>query len=224
MLWRDNNSGPQGVADRVGYQMFTQPEVNPDCDIECRDSGMLAGLDDYLAKQNSDVLIVLHQKGSHGPAYYKRYPDAFRQFTPDCRDSDLGKCTAEEIVNAYDNTILYTDDFLDRVLDLLSRHQDRYEPTMLYVSDHGESLGEMGVFLHGMPYFMAPDAQTHVPLLVWAGANSDVDRDRLFEIKDKPATHDDLSRILLQLFEIEIGEVRPEPVNGVMPMTENARY
>ena len=224
VLWRDNNSGPQGVADRVGYQMFTQPDVNPDCDIECRDSGMLAGLDDYLAKQNSDVLIVLHQKGSHGPAYYKRYPDAFRQFTPDCRDSDLGKCTAEEIVNAYDNTILYTDDFLDRVLDLLSRHEERYEPTMLYVSDHGESLGEMGVFLHGMPYFMAPDAQTHVPFIVWAGANSDVDRDGLVEIKDKPATHDDLSRILLQLFEIEIGEVRPEPVNGVMPMSENAAY
>ena len=127
-------------------------------------------------------------------------------------------------MNAYDNTILYTDDFLDRVLDLLSRHEERYEPTMLYVSDHGESLGEMGVFLHGMPYFMAPDAQTHVPFIVWAGANSDVDRDGLVEIKDKPATHDDLSRILLQLFEIEIGEVRPEPVNGVMPMSENAAY
>lgn len=222
VLWRDNNSGPQGVADRVGYQMFTSAGVNPLCDVECRDEGMLSGLDEYLSKQDSDVLIVLHQKGSHGPAYYKRYPDAYRHFTPDCRDSDLGKCSLEEIVNAYDNTILYTDDFLNKVINLLDRHQDRYEPTMLYVSDHGESLGEMGIFLHGMPYFMAPDAQTHVPFIVWAGMNSDVDLDRLAEIKGKPATHDDLSRILLQLFEIEIGAVRPQPVTGVMPMSVHA--
>lgn len=222
VLWRDNNSGPQGVADRVGFQMFTSEDVNPVCDVECRDEGMLAGLDDYLDKQNSDVLVVLHQKGSHGPAYYKRYPEAFRKFTPDCRDSDLGKCSAQEIVNAYDNTILYTDHFLDQVVSLLQRHQDRYEPTMLYVSDHGESLGEMGIFLHGMPYFMAPEGQTHVPFVVWAGATSDVDRERLAALKDKPATHDDLSRILLQLFEIHIGDVRPELVQGVIPMTEHA--
>ncbi len=221
VLWRDNNSGPQGVADRIGFQMFTNPDVNPDCDVECRDVGMLAGLDDYLDKQNNDVLIVLHQKGSHGPAYYKRYPEEFRQFTPDCRDSDLGKCSEEEIVNAFDNTILYTDHFLDRVIALLERHQDRYEPSMLYVSDHGESLGEMGIFLHGMPYFMAPEAQTHVPFIVWAGASSDIDRDKLVQIKDQPATHDNLSRILLQLFEIEIGDVRPELVKDVMPMTDN---
>lgn len=222
VLWRDNNSGPQGVADRVGYQMFTAADVNPICDVECRDEGMLSGLDDYLDTQKNDVLIVLHQKGSHGPAYFKRYPEAFRRFTPDCRDIDLGKCSAEEIVNAYDNTILYTDHFLDRVIALLQRHQDRYEPTMLYVSDHGESLGELGIFLHGMPYFMAPDAQTHVPFIVWAAETSDVDREKLVEIKDRPATHDDLSRILLQLFEIEIGDVRPEPVKGVMPMSEHA--
>jgi len=221
VVWRDNNSGPQGVADRVGYQMFTGPDVNPVCDVECRDEGMLTGLDDYLTEQRSDVLIVLHQKGSHGPAYYKRYPDAFRQFTPDCRDNDLGKCSADEIVNAYDNTILYTDYFLDKVIALLERHQNRYEPTMLYVSDHGESLGEMGIFLHGMPYFIAPDAQTHVPFVVWAGNNSDVDREKLATIKDHPATHDDLSRILLQLFEIEIGDVRPEQVKGLMPISEN---
>lgn len=221
VLWRDNNSGPQGVADRIGFQMFTGADVNPICDVECRDEGMLDGLDAYLDKQNNDVLIVLHQKGSHGPAYYKRYPDEFRKFTPDCRDNDLGKCTDAEIINAYDNTILYTDHFLDRVISLLERHQDRYEPTMLYVSDHGESLGEMGIYLHGMPYFMAPETQTHVPFVVWAGETSDVDRERLVEIKDKPATHDDLSRILLQLFEIEIGDVRPELVKGVMPMSEN---
>lgn len=221
VLWRDNNSGPQGVADRVGYQMFKDPAVNPVCDIECRDEGMLAGLDEYLNAQKNDVLIVLHQMGSHGPAYFKRYPEAFRRFTPDCRDTDLGKCSEEEIVNAYDNTILYTDHFLDRVIDLLTRHQDRYEPSMLYVSDHGESLGEMGIFLHGMPYFMAPDAQTHVPFIVWAPESSDIDREKLVAIKDRPATHDELSRILLQLFEIEIGTVRPALVQGVMPMSEN---
>ncbi len=222
VLWRDNNSGPQGVADRIGFQMFNTADVNPDCDsVECRDLGMLDGLDDYLARQDNDVLIVLHQKGSHGPAYFKRYPDEFRHFIPDCREIELNKCSEEEIVNAYDNTILYTDHFLNAVVELLERHQDQYEPTMLYVSDHGESLGELGVYLHGMPYFMAPEPQTHVPFIVWAGENSDIDREHLNSLVDRQLTHDDISRVLLQLFEIEIGDVRPEPVSGVMPMADD---
>lgn len=164
VLWRDNNTGDQGVAARVTYQRFNEPDINPVCDEEeCRDRGMLNGLEDYIAQQDGDILIVLHQIGSHGPAYFKRYPDEYAVFLPDCRTKELGSCSNAEIINAYDNSILYTDSFIDAAIRFLEGKQDRYETSLFYLSDHGESLGEMGVYLHGMPYMVAPDTQTHVP-------------------------------------------------------------
>lgn len=221
VLWRDNNSGSKGVADRVAYQRFNSPAVNPICDaVECRDEGMLSGLGAYVEAQSGDVLIVLHQMGSHGPAYFKRYPESYRRFTPDCRSIELSDCSLEEIVNAYDNTILYTDHFLDQVIQFLEARQDRYETAMFYVGDHGESLGEYNIYLHGLPYSLAPAAQTHVPFVVWAGTGSDIDRNRLAAMKDARVTHDDLSVILLDAFEIEvvIGGVRSVPDAEVLPM------
>ena len=82
VLWRDNNSSSKGVADRVEYQDYKSRELNPVCDEECRDIGMLQGLQAYIDSRPKDVLIVLHQMGSHGPAYYKRYPPEFEKFTP----------------------------------------------------------------------------------------------------------------------------------------------
>ncbi|MZR31051.1 phosphoethanolamine transferase [Sneathiella litorea] len=207
ILWRDNNTGSQGVATRVNYQRFNTPDTNPVCDEEeCRDIGMLTGLDDYIARQDGDILIVLHQIGSHGPAYFKRYPTEYATFTPDCQSKELGTCTEAEIVNAYDNSILYTDTLLDATIAFLEGKQDRYETSMIYLSDHGESLGEMGVYLHGMPRMLAPDTQTHVPFIVWAGDTSDIDRDRLQARIDDPLTHDDFSKILLEVFELIIDD------------------
>ncbi|MFN3883688.1 MAG: phosphoethanolamine transferase [Rhodocyclaceae bacterium] len=112
VLWLDNNSDSKGVALRVPYQDYKSPEVNTICDVECRDEGMLVPLQDYIDSHPSgDIVIVLHQMGNHGPAYYKRYPAAFERFKPTCQNNDLSQCTAEEIINAYDNALLYTDYF-----------------------------------------------------------------------------------------------------------------
>jgi lipid A ethanolaminephosphotransferase len=165
---------------------------------------MLAGLQDYIDKHaEGDILIVLHQMGSHGPAYYKRYPEAFRVFTPTCESSQLDECSQEEISNAYDNTIVYTDHFLAEVISLLKNNDEHFETAMFYASDHGESLGEGGVYLHGMPYWIAPGSQTAVSMILWFGPNfDDVDAEDVRAVIDTPLTHDNIFHTLLGLFEI----------------------
>ncbi len=166
--WLDNNTGSKNVADRIPY--FDLPSTNDRrfcTGGECRDDIFLERLDAWLDNVTKDSVIVLHQMGSHGPTYYMRYSDQFRKFTPDCRTAELGSCTDAEIVNSYDNTLLYTDHFLSTVIDRLKARSDRLATGMIYASDHGESLGENAVYLHGAPYLLAPDQQTHVPFLVW---------------------------------------------------------
>ena len=207
MLWRDNNSNSKGVADRIRSEDYRTSDINPDCDEECRDDGMLAGLQDYVDQQDTgDIFIILHQMGSHGPAYYKRYPPEFRKFVPACESNQLQDCSEAEINNAYDNTILYTDHFLADVIDFLRNNDNRFETAMLYASDHGESLGESGVYLHGLPYWVAPDAQTHVPFILWFGKNyDDVDFEALRRLQNDSLSHDNIFHTLLGLFEIKSG-------------------
>ncbi|VAW59928.1 Integral membrane protein [hydrothermal vent metagenome] len=203
VLWRDNNSSSKGVANRVTFEDFRSDDMNTICNPECRDVGMLEGLQEYINQQNGDILIVLHQMGSHGPAYYKRYPQEFEKFKPACRTLELASCSQEELINAYDNTILYTDYFLSKVIGLLKENTPQFETTMLYVSDHGESLGESGMYLHGMPYVFAPEAQTRVPIIVWMGSTSDVDYEETLKLKHLENSHDSLFETLLNLFEVE---------------------
>ncbi len=207
VLWLDNNSSSKGVADRSHYQSYKSSDINPVCDVECRDVGMLANLQNYIdAHPTGDILIVLHQMGNHGPAYYKRYPKEFEHFTPTCKTNQLEKCTAEEINNAYDNALLYTDYFLSESIALLKKNDPHFETIMMYVSDHGESLGEKGIYLHGLPYLLAPDAQKHVPMLMWFGENIDkeeIDKESLIQQKDKKLSHDNIFHTLLGLLEIE---------------------
>lgn len=205
VLWRDNNSDSKGVALRVQYEDYKSPGVNPDCDIECRDDGMLEGLQDYIdTQQEGDILIVLHQMGNHGPAYYKRYPESFEKFTPVCKTNHLDQCSETEISNAYDNAILYTDFFLSKVITLLKQNMNRFETAMLYMSDHGESLGEGGVYLHGLPYFMAPDTQTHVASIFWFGDNYDeINIDSVRQKADMDFSHDNLFHTVLGLMEVD---------------------
>lgn len=202
VLWRDNNSDSKGVARRVAYEDYKSPDLNTICDTECRDTGMLVGLQEYIDSQHGDTLIVLHQMGSHGPAYYKRYPEEFEHFKPACHSAELSECSSEEITNAYDNTILYTDHFLAKVIDLLKQNTPKYETAMFYVSDHGESLGESGIYLHGLPYMFAPRAQTKVPLIAWIGNTSDIDYEKTLELKTSPNSHDALFPALLKTFEV----------------------
>jgi lipid A ethanolaminephosphotransferase len=211
ILWRDNNSSSKHVADRVEYEVYLTNKTNPVCDVECRDEGMLSGLQDYIDRHlTGDVLIVLHQMGNHGPAYYKRYPPAFEKFTPICKTSDLGACSKEEIVNAYDNAILYTDFFLSKVIELLKQNDDEFETAMLYVSDHGESLGENGLYLHGLPYLLAPDVQTHVPFVMWFGRNFDPQSLSSIQAKSlEQLSHDNIFSTLLGLFELQTAAYDP---------------
>jgi len=157
VLWRDNNSDSKGVAIRAKFEDYKSSATNTICDAECRDIGMLVGLQEYINNvKEKDIVIVLHQMGNHGPAYYKRYPPEFEVFKPVCRTSEFSKCTNEEIGNAYDNAIRYTDFFLSKVIALLRHNSVNFNTGMLYISDHGESLGENGIYLHGLPYMMAP--------------------------------------------------------------------
>ncbi|CAC9588011.1 Lipid A phosphoethanolamine transferase, putative [uncultured Gammaproteobacteria bacterium] len=200
VLWRDNNSSSKGVANRVTYQDFKTSSNNPMCDVECRDVGMLDGLQDYISThKNQDILVVLHMMGSHGPAYYKRYPKAFEKFTPTCKTNQFSKCTDEMINNAYDNTIVYTDYFLSQVIALLKKNQT-HQSAMLYMSDHGESLGEKELYLHGMPYFIAPKEQTHVASIAWFDKkfSTEVTKGK----KDLALSHDGLFHTLLGLFDV----------------------
>jgi lipid A ethanolaminephosphotransferase len=205
ILWRDNNSSSKGVSDRVNTEDYRSAEMNEICDPECRDEGMLLGLNTYVEQQASgDILIVLHQMGSHGPAYYKRYPAGFRLFEPTCETSQLNDCNRQSINNTYDNTIVYTDYFLSKVIDFLASYDNHFETAMVYVSDHGESLGESGMYLHGMPNFLAPQAQTGVPWLMWFGKNFDnAKTGDMRRISDFALNHDNVFHTMLGMFEIE---------------------
>jgi lipid A ethanolaminephosphotransferase len=208
ILWRDNNSDSKGVALRVPYENFKGPDKNPECDTECRDIGMLSGLQEYIdSHADSEMLIVLHAMGNHGPAYYKRYPESFEKFTPVCKTNQLEECSRDEIDNAYDNAILYTDYFLSEVIALLKRNSERFETGMIYISDHGESLGEHGLYLHGMPYMLSPEAQRHVPAFMWFGESYDeIDRAAVTSRLDRKYSHDNLFHTILGLLEIETSE------------------
>jgi len=205
VLWLDNNSDSKGVATRVAYASYKDPGLNPDCDQECRDVGMLAHLAEYIeAHPQGDIFIVLHQMGTHGPAYYKRYPQSFEKFTPVCRTTELDECSSDEIGNAYDNTILYTDYFLSQTISLLKHYDEDFKTAMFYVSDHGESLGENGVYLHGMPNFIAPDVQRKIPAIAWLGKNYDsADRKVVAAKKGHRYSHDHIFHTVLGMMEIE---------------------
>ncbi len=207
ILWRDNNSDSKGVALRVPYENYQYPSKNPICtDGECRDEGMLIGLDEYInQRKGKDILIILHQMGNHGPAYYKRYPKKFEKFKPVCKTNQLEACSEEEICNAYDNGILYTDYFLKKVIDFLKKYDASHETAMIYMSDHGESLGENGFYLHGLPYFIAPEAQIHIASLMWFGEkiSQDINVKKVMQNRNKRYTQDNLFHTLLGIFEVE---------------------
>nr|WP_298718717.1 phosphoethanolamine--lipid A transferase [uncultured Steroidobacter sp.] len=166
--WRDNNSGCKGVCARVTSIDYNQKPDPQYCrDSNCFDAVMLGDLPETLRKIVRDTVIVFHQKGSHGPFYSERYPPQFERFQPACRSNQLQHCTQQEITNAYDNTIAYTDHVLASQIRMLRQVSSHLDSVLIYVSDHGESLGENGIYLHGMPYAFAPAAQRHVPMLIW---------------------------------------------------------
>ena len=204
--WWDNNTGDKEIAKRVKARSLIKDGNPAYCaNGECRDQVLLDALDAKIGSIDKDTVLVLHQIGSHGPAYYERYPEEFRRFTPECRSAEFSDCTKEEIVNAYDNTIAYTDHILASVIDRLEKQQDRLDVSMLYMSDHGESLGELGLYLHGAPYMIAPSQQTHVPFVLWLGkdAKAAYSASCLADETKAPQSHDNLFHSVLGMMRVE---------------------
>lgn len=212
--WWDNNSDSKGVAKRVPYFDYKITANNPICDEECRDMGLLSALPSFIESHPQDsILIVLHQMGNHGPAYYRRYPSAFRFYTPECLTNQLEQCSQAEINNSYDNAIRYTDAFLAHTIRLLEQYSDHADTFLLYASDHGESLGEKGVYLHGMPNIFAPDAQRHVAAMLWLSPKASpplVNRyAKIADRYEKPMTHDVIVHTLLGYFGVQTKSYQP---------------
>ncbi|WP_312688319.1 phosphoethanolamine transferase EptA [Kosakonia sp.] len=168
VLWNENDGGCKGACSRVPTQDMTALNL-PDLCIEgeCQDEILFHDLASYIDKLQGDGVIVLHTIGSHGPTYYNRYPPQFRKFTPTCDTNEIQTCSQQQLVNTYDNTILYVDYIVDKAIKLLQSKQDKFTTSLVYLSDHGESLGENGVYLHGLPWSIAPETQKHVPMLLW---------------------------------------------------------
>ncbi len=205
--WRDNQSGCKGVCD--GLPSESVATINPPgfCDGgRCLDGGLLQGLDERLRRARGSNLIVLHQLGNHGPSYFRRHPPAFARFQPECTNDDLSQCSPEQIVNAYDNALLYTDHVLASLITILQARAGEVDSALIYVSDHGESLGEGGLYLHGVPYAIAPTVQKEVPMLMWFSdgfrRSAAIDASCLQRRAAAPASHDHLFHTLLTLFDV----------------------
>ncbi|MES2549976.1 MAG: sulfatase-like hydrolase/transferase, partial [Pseudomonadota bacterium] len=205
--WWDNNTGDKNIGDRLAVRPRTmKPQDGPEfCFPECIDGVFLKDLQAKAETITKNTVIVLHQIGSHGPSYWLRYPADREIFSPACKTEELTDCSTAEIVNAYDNTIAYTDWFLAQVVDVLDA-SDRVTPAMYYVSDHGESLGEGGLYLHGTPYFMAPEYQTQVPMVIWMSerfrASLSVDADCLKAAAANPVSHDNMFSTVLGMLDV----------------------
>lgn len=216
VYWISNNNGScKGVCSRVKTEQISTNSKSSLCDGEyCFDEVLVDELRKKLHSITSNnTLIVLHMIGSHGPTYYRRYPKNKRVFYPDCQRSDIQNCSQEELVNTYNNTIAYTDLVLSEVineLEILSNESNAIT-SMIYVSDHGESLGESGVYLHGLPYAFAPQEQIKVPLIYWGDkVHHEAKLACLNSIKGQPISHDNIFDILLGEMEIKSTVYQPK--------------
>ena len=167
--WRTSNWGEPPIHID---EYLTDPELG-------KLYGMSNAYDDILFKglreriessTKNKVLIILHTSTSHGPQYASKYPKEFEVYKPVARNVEEGEKNVGMLVNAYDNTIRYTDYLLNGLIDTL-RSMTEWKTAMIFVSDHGESLGENKMFMHGLPMKLAPKEQYEIPLLVWTSEN-----------------------------------------------------
>ncbi len=171
VIWRTSNTGEPPIHIK-NYE--NRETLMPNCKGDgCNyDEILLSGLkEEILASKKNKILVVLHTSTSHGPTYSKKYPAQFEVFKPVCNSVELGKCSQTELINAYDNTIVYTDYILAKLIGDLQQLND-YHSAMIFVSDHGESLGEKNLYMHGLPLSIAPKEQFEIPFIVWTSENS----------------------------------------------------
>ena len=222
VLWVDNQSGCKGTCDRIpnaNTSAQKDPELCP-TGSDCLDNIMLKGLDQRLAdlpaeQRQRGTVVVLHQMGSHGPAYSKRSAPERKKFLPECTSNALQECDRQQVVNAYDNSIVETDHFLDSVLNWLGKQSNQAQPAMIYVADHGESLGENNIYLHGLPYSIAPDVQKHVPWITWLSPAMQSRTGTATpclqkELAQQRITHDNYFHSVLGLMDVKTGAYQPE--------------
>lgn len=211
VTWIDNNSGCKETCNRVNQFVIPKDLKDKWCvDGECYDEILVDSLKYYLntlpKNDSTPQLIVLHQMGSHGPAYYKRATEKFQPFQPTCNTTSIQGCTQEELLNSYDNSIVYTDHVLSSIIQTL-KAVPNYQTGFWYLSDHGESTGEHGLYLHGAPYAMAPTQQTHVPMIMWFSPlwqqQNPPQMTCLNEEKNQKLSHDNLFPTLLNLLNVK---------------------
>ncbi len=216
LLWRDNDGGCKGACNRIPHTDMTQWKLQQFCkDNSCIDDVNLWRLDDMLDGVKQDTVLVIHLMGSHGPAYYQRYPAQYRHFTPTCDTNEIQDCTHQALMNTYDNTILYTDSVVSKTIDALKARQSTLNTALVYLSDHGESLGENGLYLHGTPYMLAPEQQTHIPFIFWLSKdyqqNFGVDAQCLRDQAAKEAvSQDNLFSTVLGMMNIRTSVYQPQ--------------
>ncbi|MEL7628211.1 sulfatase-like hydrolase/transferase [Pectobacterium aroidearum] len=219
ILWRNNNNGGcKGVCERVPTDDMPILKITEQCvnkDGTCYDDVLHHQLSSRIDAMSGDALIVLHQLGSHGPTYFERYPAQEKIFSPTCDSNQIQKCSNEAQTNTYDNMLVYTDRMLGKTIDLLQRYSGQRDVAMIYLSDHGESLGERGIYLHGTPYLIAPKEQTQVPMVMWfspkfaqdAGFNLACLRNNA---DNKDYSHDNFYHSMLGLFGVHSRVYQPE--------------
>ncbi|PJG59969.1 phosphoethanolamine transferase [Aeromonas cavernicola] len=209
VLWKENDGGCKGVCNGVPTIDIDPTQYPAFCqDSSCYDEVLLEGLDQQIGQMKGNKLVAFHLMGSHGPTYFRRYPVTDRAFTPDCPRSDIENCSDQELVNTYDNTIRYTDKVLAQLIAKLQTLEKEYNVGLVYLSDHGESLGAMGLYLHGTPYKFAPDEQTRVPLLTWFSPQLQADRQLDLsclaqEANNQRFSHDNLFHSMLGIMNVQ---------------------
>lgn len=208
VVWWDNQGGCAAACDAATMRDLSHLQDPGLCaDGQCSDEILLDGLQGFIDRLHQDTVLVLHQRGSNGPDYYRRYPKAYEHFTPACQDAALNRCTPASVVNAYDNTLVYTDHVLSALIDVLRKNQDRVDTAMVYLSDHGESLGEYNQYLHGSPWLLAPDQQKRVPLLAWFSEGYkrafSVDTHCLQQERNRPLSQDYLFHSMIGLLQVD---------------------
>jgi len=215
VLWFDNQSGCKGACEGLEFRDLRGAKVQGICaGGYCHDEILLEELKRTVQGATGDTVVLLHMMGNHGPAYFRRYPPELKRFVPACERIELRDCSREEIVNAYDNAILYTDRVLASTIRFLATQAARFDTALFYASDHGESLGENGLYLHGLPYLLAPREQLEVPMFWWlppeAARGLNVDVECLRRKAGARASHDNLYHSVLGLLAVETARYRPE--------------
>jgi len=224
ILWEDNDGGDKAVAKNIPKKVIEPAEHPKYCDSDvCYDEALLQNLDtEIVSKKDKDQLYVLHLIGSHGPTYWKRYPADHELFKPSCNRADIENCSDEEITNVYDNTIAYTDFVISQLINKLQKYRDDYNVALMYMSDHGESLGENGLYLHGTPYAIAPKEQTSVPWMVWLddrfAQNYGINRTCVADKAPEVLSHDNLFHTLL-----DFANVETSAKDGAMSILDSCR-